>query len=77
LLTAGSTGLAVTSSKATATNFLIQSLNAGSGTGIITLEAKTSVDFDTPVINLTDDLKINTSTNNIVYTDGSFTSTLN
>jgi hypothetical protein len=77
LLTADSTGLAVTSSKATATNFLIQSLNAGSGTGKVTLKANTSVDFDTPVINLTDDVKIDTATNDIVYTFGSSTSKLN
>jgi len=77
LLTESSTGLSVTSSKATATNFLIQSLNAGSGTGKITLEAKTSVDFDTPVINLTDDIRIDTATNDIIYDDGTYTSELN
>lgn len=77
LLTGTSTSLSVTSSKETATDFLIQSLNAGSGTSSLTLKAKTSVDFDTPVINLTDDVRINTITNDIIYSNSSFESKLN
>lgn len=77
VLTAGSNSIAVTSDKATSTDLTISAANDGAGSANVLVNAKSSIDLNAPVINLTDDLRINSSTNDIIYKDGSFESKLN